>query len=275
MARRNTSKATTRSTTSCRATPFNLQRSFNMANEENEKAEAAKQRAEANEKRVEDRADDAKARAEAKAQREAERAADERERAQTKEARTTERAHRVSDKQAEDLKNAQEQLDAAATVFNTGGQAYAEVDPNTAPEAFGVSASEFNQGVVINADETAPGEPSRVPEEMAVGEVVYQPIVREHDPLGTTDGEEPRVVADDLLREIQRPIKPSALGESRDDAVVGVEDEDMDADHDSRIIVNDPRNDLPEEGGVKVVQVAEENVSDESPVAEAAQPEDV
>ena len=261
-----------------------------MANEENEKAEAAKQRAEANEKRVEDRADDAKARAEAKAQREAERAADERERAQAKEARTTERAdgkaersekkeveraHRVSDKQAEDLKNAQEQLDAAATVFNTGGQAYAEVDPNTAPEAFGVSASEFNQGVVINADETAPGEPSRVPEEMAVGEVVYQPIVREHDPLGTTDGEEPRVVADDLLREIQRPIKPSALGESRDDAVVGVEDEDMDADHDSRIIVNDPRNDLPEEGGVKVVQVAEENVSDESPVAEAAQPEDV
>ena len=216
-----------------------------MTNEENEleKAEA---------KQAESKADRA--------------AVDENERSTAKESK---RAHRTSPKQDEDLKNAQEQLDAAATVFNTGGQEYQKVDPNVAVEAFGSNHAEFSQGVVVNADETAPGDPSRVPEEMAVNAEVYQPLVREHDPLGTTDGEEPRVIADDLLREIQRPIKPSALGPSRDDALVGEEDEDMDADHDSRIIVNDPRNDVPEEGGVRVVEVAGEQV------AEVSKPEDV
>ena len=126
------------------------------------------------------------------------------------------------------------------------------------------------QKVVVQENETAPGSPDRVPEEGAVGDEVYVPIVKEHDPLGTTDGEEPRVVADDLLKEIQRPIKPSALGESHEDALIGDEDEDMEADHDSRIVVNDPRNDLPEEGGVKVIQVNGESV-----VPEAEKPENV
>lgn len=147
---------------------------------------------------------------------------------------------------------------APATVEGEKGQTYQQVNPTAAAEAFGVEPESF--GIVVQENETKAGSPNRVPEEMAVGDEVYHPLVKEHDPLGTTDGEEPRVVADDLLKEIQRPIKPSALGESHADALVGSEDEDMEADHDSRIIVSDPRNDLPEQNGVKVVQVNEESV---------------
>lgn len=95
---------------------------------------------------------------------------------------------------------------------------------------------------------------------------IVAPEAFEHDALGTTDGEEPRVVADDLLKEIQRPVKPSALNPNSDnkDALIGDEDEDLDEDKYSRIITNDPRRDVPEENGVKVVQVDEEVVVDDA-----------
>lgn len=132
-------------------------------------------------------------------------------------------------------------------------------------------------GVVVTEqfNETAPGDPARVPQNPARAEegAYDPPMPKETNPLGTTDGEEPRVVAKDLLKEIQRPIKPSALPENHDDALVGDEDEDMEADHNSRTVTQDPRGDAPEApDGTKVVQVDEEVVVSEDDATHLAGP---
>ena len=119
--------------------------------------------------------------------------------------------------------------------------------------------------VVEQFDETQAPDPRRVPDEPAMPKVVA-PEAYEHDALGTTDGEEPRVVAHDLLKEIQRPVKPSALNPNSDnkDALIGDEDEDVDVDRNSRVVTQDPRADVPEVNGVRVVQKDEEPVVDDA-----------
>lgn len=102
-----------------------------------------------------------------------------------------------------------------------------------------------NEPTVI-ADDTKPGSPDRLPKVDAMNqEGVYEvrtPQPFETDVLGTTDGEEPRVIEEDLVTKISRPIEPSALPATSTEAKVEQQTKD---DHQHVTETVDQQNPLP------------------------------
>lgn len=104
-----------------------------------------------------------------------------------------------------------------------------------------------NDEPVVIADDTQPGSPDRLPKVSAMNqEGVYDPVRTpqpfETDVLGTTDGEEPRVIEEDLVTKISRPIEPSALPASSTEAKVEQQTKD---DHQHVTETVDQQNPLP------------------------------
>lgn len=103
-----------------------------------------------------------------------------------------------------------------------------------------------NEPITI-ANDTQPGSPNRLPKVPAMSQegvydVVKTPQPFEVDVLGTSDGEEPRVIEEDLVTKISRPIVPSALPPTSTEAKV--EQQAMD-DHQHVTETVDQQNPLP------------------------------